>query len=182
MKNFKKTLVALVATIAAVFGMGFGVSAANAVDYGAEVAVSGKVATVTFSGLTPGAEYRVQYDNAVYSNVTLASLVYSNAAKAHQDGTLTATYTFRDGAKAGDQVKATLVDAAGNVVTTATITVPATGAGDNEGTSNGSSEGSTEEGGLAKTGAAIAPYAVAVVLLAAAGIALVDVRKNAARR
>ena len=54
-----------------------------------------------------------------------------------------------------------------------TIQVPATGTGDQSGTTTATT---------ANTGAAIAPYGVAVVLLAAAGIALFAVRKNTTRR
>ncbi len=56
---------------------------------------------------------------------------------------------------------------------TATIQVPATGTDDQSGTTTATT---------ANTGAAIAPYGVAVVLLAAAGIALFAVRKNTTRR
>lgn len=42
-------------------------------------------------------------------------------------------------------------------------------------------EGTAKKNETASTGAAIAPYVVAVVLLAAAGISLVAVRKSSAR-
>ena len=42
-------------------------------------------------------------------------------------------------------------------------------------------EGTAKKNETAPTGAAIAPYVVAVVLLAAAGISLVAVRKSSAR-
>lgn len=175
MQNLKKTLVALLAAIATVFTFGVGTASA---DYGADVTVSGSTATVTFHGLTPGNMYRVRYDDTNVSSVVLAKYVYSNEAAAHQDGTLTATYTFRDSAKPGDQIAAVLVDANNNDVVTATITVPATGT-NNGGTTTG---GTTSNDTIAKTGAAVAPYGVAVVLLAAAGIALFAVRKSTARR
>lgn len=60
-------------------------------------------------------------------------------------------------------------NAVGNPVATASVTVAATG------------EGTAKKNETASTGAAIAPYVVAVVLLAAAGISLVAVRKSSAR-
>ena len=56
---------------------------------------------------------------------------------------------------------------------TAPIKVPATGTGD---------QSASAAPTTAQTGASIAPYAVAVVLLVAAGIALFAVRKNTTRR
>ena len=91
----KKKIVAILATIAAVFGFGF--AANTAMAYGATGTVSGNVATFTFTGLTPGQRYVVSYDDTTVENVTLAATKYSNAAPAHEDGTLTATYTFKSG-------------------------------------------------------------------------------------
>ncbi|MGO5068834.1 hypothetical protein [Bifidobacterium catenulatum] len=167
----KKKIVAILATIAAVFGFGF--AANTAMAYGATGTVSGNVATFTFTGLTPGQYYVVSYDDTTVENVTLAATKYSNAAKAHEDGTLTATYTFKKGFAgtinsqifvsnaSGDPINAALASAA--------VTVAATG------------EGTAKKNETASTGAAIAPYVVAVVLLAAAGISLVAVRKSSAR-
>ena len=91
----KKKIVAILATIAAVFGFGF--AANTAMAYGATGTVSGNVATFTFTGLTPGQRYVVSYDDTTVENVTLAATKYSNVKEAHEDGTLTATYTFKSG-------------------------------------------------------------------------------------
>ena len=147
----KKKIVAILATIAAVFGFGF--AANTAMAYGATGTVSGNVATFTFTGLTPGQRYVVSYDDTTVENVTLTATKYSNVKEAHKDGTLTATYTFKSGFAGTIASSIYAVDGAGNP----------TGAA------------------LASTGAAIAPYVVAVVLLAAAGISLVAVRKSSAR-
>ena len=83
---------------------------------------------------------------------------------------MTLLYTFK-ASQAGKTITVKAVAASGTK--TATIQVPATGTGDQSGTTTATT---------ANTGAAIAPYGVAVVLLAAAGIALFAVRKNTTRR
>lgn len=168
----KKKIVAILATIAAVFGFGF--AANTAMAYGATGTVSGNVATFTFTGLTPGQRYVVSYDDTTVENVTLTATKYSKAKEAHPNGTLTATYTFKPGF-AGTITSSiyAAVDGAdeptGAALATASVTVAATG------------EGAAKKNETASTGAAIAPYVVAVVLLAAAGISLVAVRKSSAR-
>ena len=84
---------------------------------------------------------------------------------------MTLLYTF----KASQAGKTIAVKAVGAVsgTKTATIQVPATGTGDQSGTATTTT---------ADTGAAIAPYGVAIALLAAAGIALFAVRKSTTRR
>ena len=165
----KKKIVAILATIAAVFGFGF--AANTAMAYGATGTVSGNVATFTFTGLTPGQRYVVSYDDTTVENVTLTATKYSNVKEAHKDGTLTATYTFKSGFAGTIASSIYAVDGAGNptgaALASASVTVAATG------------EGTAKK--TASTGAAIAPYVVAVVLLAAAGISLVAVRKSSAR-
>jgi len=150
----KKKIVAILATIAAVFGFGF--AANTAMAYGATGTVSGNVATFTFTGLTPGQRYVVSYDDTTVENVTL-----------------TATYTFKSGFAGTIASSIYAVDGAGNptgaALASASVTVAATG------------EGTAKKNETASTGAAIAPYVVAVVLLAAAGISLVAVRKSSAR-
>lgn len=166
----KKKIVAILATIAAVFGFGF--AANTAMAYGATGTVSGNVATFTFTGLTPGQSYVVSYDDTTVENVTLAATKYSNAAKAHKDGTLTATYTFKAGFAGtitSSIYAANGAEPTGDALATASVTVAATG------------EGTAKKNETASTGAAIAPYVVAVVLLAAAGISLIAVRKSSAR-
>ena len=150
----KKKIVPILATIAAVFGFGF--AANTAMAYGATGTVSGNVATFTFTGLTPGQRYVVSYDDTTVENVTL-----------------TATYTFKSGFAGTIASSIYAVDGAGNptgaALASASVTVAATG------------EGTAKKNETASTGAAIAPYVVAVVLLAAAGISLVAVRKSSAR-
>ena len=150
----KKKIVAILATIAAVFGFGF--AANTAMAYGATGTVSGNVATFTFTGLTPGQRYVVSYDDTTVENVTL-----------------TATYTFKSGFAGTIASSIYAVDGEGKptgaALATASVTVAATG------------EGTAKKNETASTGAAIAPYVVAVVLLAAAGISLVAVRKSSAR-
>ena len=141
----KKKIVAILAAIATMFGFGF--AANTAMAYGATGTVSG--------------------------NVAMAATKYSNAAQAHDDGTLTATYTFKSGFAGTIASSIYAVDGAGKptgaALASASVTVAATG------------EGTAKKNETASTGAAIAPYVVAVVLLAAAGISLVAVRKSSAR-
>jgi len=126
----------------------------------------------TFTGLTPGQRYVVSYDDTTVENVTLTATKYSNVKEAHEDGTLTATYTFKSGFAGTIASSIYAVDGAGNptgaALASASVTVAAT-------------EGTAKKNETASTGAAIAPYVVAVVLLAAAGISLVAVRKSSAR-
>lgn len=120
----------------------------------------------------------MSYDDTTVENVTLAATKYSKAAKAHDDGTLTATYTFKKGFAGTISSQIFASDAEGHhtgaALASASVTVAATGTGAADAAANGSAQ-------TASTGAAIAPYAVAVVLLAAAGISLVAVRKSSAR-
>ena len=108
----KKKIVAILATIAAVFGFGF--AANTAMAYGATGEVSGNVATFTFTGLTPGQRYVVSYDDTTVENVTLTATKYSNVKEAHKDGTLTATYTLKSGFAGTIASSIYAVDGAGN--------------------------------------------------------------------
>ena len=166
----KKKIMAVLATIAAVLGFGFATNTAMADDYGATVTYGG--ATVTFPAGTfqPNESVTVYYDDAIVADVQQIAEV-SKTFTAKADGSLTLLYTF----KASQAGKTIAVKAVGAVsgTKTATIQVPATGTGDQSGTTTATT---------ANTGAAIAPYGVAVVLLAAAGIALFAVRKNTTRR
>lgn len=163
----KKKIVAILATIAAVFGFGFAANSAMAVDqYGATGKVEGSTVTFTFTNLPKGRYYVASESEAVSAaKSNIVSITVDN-------GTATATFTVK--ASCNDtKVTATLYNADTNeALTSADATVPATG--DCETTTNGSAQ-------TANTGAAIAPYIVAVVLLAAAGISLVAVRKSSAR-
>lgn len=169
----KKKIMAVLATIAAVLGFGFATNTAMADDYyGATVTYGGTTATVTFPAGTfqPNESVTVYYDDAIVADVQQIAEV-SKTFTAKADGSLTLLYTF----KASQAGKTIAVKAVGAVsgTKTATIQVPATGTGDQSGTTTATT---------ANTGAAIAPYGVAVVLLAAAGIALFAVRKNTTRR
>lgn len=175
----KKKIVALLATIAAVFGFGLATSTAMADEnaYGSATTVTGTTASFEFANLTPGESYYVEYEDTYVESVTLAAIKQSNSMVAPESGILHATYKFKSNAPAGSAVTATMKNSAGNVVATATATVPSTGAGD---TTNGNGA-NTNTNTTANTGAAVAPYAVAVVLMAAAGMALFAVRKKATR-
>ncbi|MBV3434926.1 hypothetical protein KSW29_06975 [Bifidobacterium adolescentis] len=168
----KKKIVAILATIAAVFGFGFAANSAMAVDqYGATGKVEGSTVTFTFTNLPKG-RYYVASESEAVSAITLAAAKSNIVSITVDNGTATATFTVK--ASCNDtKVTATLYNADTNeALTSADVTVPATG--DCETTTNGSAQ-------TANTGAAIAPYIVAVVLLAAAGISLVAVRKSSAR-
>ena len=168
----KKKIVAILATIAAVFGFGFATNSAMAVDqYGATGKVEGSTVTFTFTNLPKG-RYYVASESEAVSAITLAAAKSNIVSITVDNGTATATFTVK--ASCNDtKVTATLYNADTNeALTSADVTVPATGAC--ETTTNGSAQ-------TANTGAAIAPYIVAVVLLAAAGISLVAVRKSSAR-
>ena len=166
----KKKIMAVLAVIAAVLGFGFATNTAMADDYGATVTYSGTTATVTFPAGTFQPNESVYYDDAIVADVQQIAEV-SKTFTAKADGSLTLLYTF----KASQAGKTIAVKAVGAVsgTKTATIQVPATGTGDQSGTTTATT---------ANTGAAIAPYGVAVVLLAAAGIALFAVRKSTTRR
>lgn len=161
---------AVLATIAAVLGFGFAANTAMADDYAPTVTYSGTTATVTFPAGTfqPNESVTVYYDDAIGADVQQIAEV-SKTFTAKADGSLTLLYTF----KASQAGKTIAVKAVGAVsgTKTATIQVPATGTGDQSGTTT-----------TTTNTAAIAPYGVAVVLLAAAGIALFAVRKSTTRR
>lgn len=161
---------AVLATIAAVLGFGFAANTAMADDYAPTVTYSGTTATVTFPAGTfqPNESVTVYYDDAIVADVQQIAEV-SKTFTAKADGSLTLLYTF----KASQAGKTIAVKAVGAVsgTKTATIQVPATGTGDQSGTTTATTNT-----------AAIAPYGVAVVLLAAAGIALFAVRKSTTRR
>lgn len=162
-----KKIMAVFATIAAVLGFGFASQAAMAADYGANVTVSGSTATVAFPAGTfaPGEPVEVTYDDAVVADV---EQVATKTFNAKEDGSLTLKYTFKAGF-AGKTVAVTAKGLTSGKVANATIEVP--GAKVNPTVNPAKDQ-------LSKTGAAVAPYAVAVALLAAAGIALAAVRKT----
>lgn len=164
----KKKIVAVLAAIAAVFGFGFASNAAMADDYGSTGVVSGSVATYTFENLTPNTAYDVYADDTYVESVSYAAYKNFGSFTSDANGVLKVKFTLKAGVKAGTVIKADL-QKDGAVVASATATVPSTG------------EGEASNNELGNTGAAIAPYAVAVALLAAAGVAVFAVRKTNAR-
>lgn len=158
----KKKIVALLAAIAAVLGFGFATGTAMADPYGQPGVVEGNSVSFTFQGLTPNGEVTVTADDAVVSDIVP---VISRKFNADKNGTLTVKFILKDGVAAGTVVKATAVDKTTGKTVTLEATVPSTGAGNK----------------VPQTGASVAPYAVAVVLLAAAGCAVFAARKAGAR-
>ena len=118
----------------------------------------------------PNESVTVHYDGAIVADVQQIATV-SKTFTAKADGSLTLLYTFK-ASQAGKTIAVTAVGAVSGTKTT-TIQVPATRTGDQSDTTTTTT---------ADTGAAIAPYGVAIALLAAAGIALFAVRKNTTRR
>lgn len=164
----KKKIVAILATIAAVFGFGFAANTAMAVDYGSingNATASTTSVTFTFTGLTPNGKVKVEYFDPVIDVRQIAEKTFT----ADDKGTLKLQYILKEGTPAGTTITATVTDLTTGKTASASATTPATG------------EGTAKKNETASTGAAIAPYVVAVVLLAAAGISLVAVRKSSAR-
>lgn len=182
----RKTIMAALAAIIAVLGFGFAAETAVAAPYGATVTVTGTTATVTFSSATfePNESVTVTWDDAIIRDV---QQIGRKTFTSKDDGSLALRYIFQKGQE-GKTV--TVTASASSGTHSATVTLPATGTGDQSGDStnggNGSandttgSNGTTNAAGnaIAKTGAAIAPYGVAAVLLIAAGIALLAVRRT----
>ena len=162
----KKKIVAILATIAAVFGFGFAANTAMAVDYGSiNGNATASTTSVTFTGLTPNGKVKVEYFDPVIDVRQIAEKTFT----ADANGTLKLQYILKEGTPAGTTITATVTDLTTGKTASASAITPATG------------EGTAKKNETASTGAAIAPYVVAVVLLAAAGISLVAVRKSSAR-
>ena len=164
----KKKIVALLATIAAVLGFGFAANTAMADPYGSTGAVEGNTVSVSFAGLTPNGDVTVTADDNVVSDIVQ---VVSRTFKADAQGTLAVKYILKEGVAPGTVITATATDVTTGKTVTASATVPATGTG----------TGTTATNTVPQTGASVAPYAVAVVLLAAAGCAVFAARKAGAR-
>lgn len=162
----KKKIVALLAAIAAVLGFGFATGTAMADPYGQPGTVEGNVVTFSFSGLTPEGEVTVSADDNVVSDIVK---IISRTFNADEQGNLSVKFILKDGVAAGTVVKATATDKTTGKTVTLEATVPSTG----------DTAGPKDE--VAQTGASVAPYAVAVVLLAAAGCAVFAARKAGAR-
>lgn len=164
----KKKIVALLATIAAVLGFGFAANTAMADPYGSTGAVEGNTVSFSFAGLTPNGDVTVTADDNVVSDIVQ---VVSRTFKADAQGTLAVKYILKEGVAPGTVITATATDVTTGKTVTASATVPATGTG----------TGTTATNTVPQTGASVAPYAVAVVLLAAAGCAVFAARKAGAR-
>ncbi len=168
----KKKIVALLAAIAAVFGFGFASSTAMAAGYGETATVSGNVATIGYPAgtFTAGAAITVTADDTYVSDVKLVAMRDFPAGNAKSDGSANLQYTLTDAAvqaiAEGKTVTVTATDGTHTVETALTkANIAQTGEGPK----------------VPQTGASVAPYAVAVVLLAAAGCAVFAARKAGAR-
>ena len=165
----KKKIVALLAAIATVLGLGFASTTAMADPYGQIGTVEGNTVTASFTGLTPNGDVTVTADDNFVSDIVK---VISRTFKADAQGNLSVKLILKDGVAAGTVVSVSAKDETTGSTATATATVPATG----EGTPSGN------QGQVPQTGAAIMPYVAAAVLLIAAGIAVFAARKSSARR
>lgn len=168
----KKKIVALLATIAAVLGFGFASSTAMAAGYGETATVSGNVATIGYPAgtFTAGAPITVTADDTYVSDVKLVAMRNFQPGNAKSDGSANLQYTLTDAAvqaiAEGKTVTVTATDGTHTVETALTkANIAQTGAGNK----------------VPQTGASVAPYAVAVVLLTAAGCAVFAARKAGAR-
>ena len=165
----KKKIVALLAAIATVLGLGFASTTAMADPYGQIGTVEGNTVTASFTGLTPNGDVTVTADDNFVSDIVK---VISRTFKADAQGNLSVKLILKDGVAPGTPISVTATDETTQTSTTVTSTVPATG----EGTPSGN------QGQVPQTGAAIMPYAVAAVLLIAPGIAVFASRKSRAPR
>ncbi|RSX58066.1 hypothetical protein [Bifidobacterium samirii] len=178
----KKKLMALLAAVAAVFGFGFAANTALAVDYGATIPVTGNTVTYSVPAGTfqPYETVTATFDDGYVTDVVLAAQ-RSKQFQAKADGGLDLRVTLTDaGVKAAQEGKMPHIILTGETsgtVFTITLVAPATGEGDQ----SGDNQGAGDKGTTADTGAAIAPYAIVVALLTAAGIAIFSVRKANAR-
>lgn len=174
----KKKIMALLAAIATVLGLGFASSTAFAVDYGATITVNGNVATASYSAGTfqPNESFTVSFDEAYVSNVQQIAMKTWGPFKADENGAANIVITLTEaGRKAAEEGKltATVTGDKGTTITSPVVAAatPATGTGDQ-----------SADNVVAHTGASIAPYVIAVILLVAAGVALFAVRKGTQQR
>ena len=96
----KKKIVAILATIAAVFGFGFAANTAMAVDYGSingNATASTTSVTFTFTGLTPNGKVKVEYFDPVIDVRQIAEKTFT----ADANGTLKLQYILKEGTPAG---------------------------------------------------------------------------------
>lgn len=179
----KKNLVALFAAIIAMFGFSFTTGTAMADPYGQTGTVTGNTVSFSFSGLTPNGPVTVTADDNVVADIVQ---VISRTFNADAQGNLSVKYILKDGVAPGTTITAVATDNTTGKTATSSATTPATGSGDDTTTATTPNDTDTTVNGtttntVAQTGAAIAPYVVAVVLLAAAGCAVFAARKAGAR-
>lgn len=162
-----KKIMAVLATVAAVLGFGFATSTAMAApeDYGQTGTVTSSSVAVTLNGFTEGEDVVVTSDKG-----TGIEQVAQITVKAKTGGVVNVKV---NGVPCNTTVTVKGVGQTSGHVATSTATTAACNA---DGSSADGSNATT-----AKTGASVAPYAVAIVLLVAAGIALFAVRKTSAR-
>lgn len=158
----KKKIVAVLAAIAAVFGFGFASNAAMAEDYGS-INANGTTVSVTFKGFQPGEAVTVTADKG-------SEVVKPAAAK-----------ELKTTADKNGEVVATVKDVPCATTVTVTATGEKTGAKTQSVKTAECAASTNTEKTNPNTGASVAPFAVAVALLAAAGVAVAAVRKTNAR-
>lgn len=175
----KKKIVALFAAIAAVFGFGFAANTAMAADYSGTAAISGNVVSFTLGGFKAGELVDVTYDDTYVASAQVLTVANKTVfGKAGDTGKVQVNYTLKAGTPAGTVITATAKGRESGVTASASYTVK-TAVGEGTGSaSEGTGSASNE---LGNTGASIAPYALAVVLLAAAGFSVFAARKASAR-
>lgn len=180
----KKKLMALLTAVATILGLGFASSAAYAVDYGGDITVNGNVATASYSAGTfqPNESFTVSFEETYVSNVQQIAMKSWGPFTADATGAANIVITLTAaGVKAAEEGKlfATITGDKGTSFTSQVVDIPATGPGNQTGSSD---QATSDDGSIAYTGAAIAPYVVAVVLLAVAAMALFVVRKSNKQR
>lgn len=178
----KKKLMALFTAIIAILGFGFTAGTAMADPYGQTGAVTGNTVSFSFSGFTPNGSVTITADDNVVADIVQ---VISRTFTANAQGNLSVKYILKDGVAPGTTITAVATDNTTGKTATSSATTPAIGSGDDTTTATTPNGTDTTTNGatntVAQTGAAIAPYVVAVVLLAAAGCAVFAARKAGAR-
>ena len=180
MEKTLKYVMSLLVAVAACVGVLAAGSVAFGEDYGRSAILSGNTVAFTWDKIPQDTvAVKVKVDTLYVSGVTLiADKIYGPYEHTYADGAFSVSTTLTDKAiREGATVTATAIflRADGTEIATdeASQVVPATGVSDNTTTSPISSRS-----GLATTGAAVAPYAVAVLLLCAAGVVLLVVRNK----
>lgn len=188
MKGLAKTLAALLASLAAVFATLGLAGTALAQDYGTvagTVTDNGISIHVTFNLNNAGRQLAiakksvfVQFDNSQAATVVEASLVGPKYVGELKGDSIAFSVTRATGYTGPVTLTVFLGTSPKdpNPVSVGSTTVPAapnTGSGQ-----NAAAAGATSGNNLPQTGAAILPYLIAVVLLAAVGLTILIVRNN----